>query len=101
MRSTEILKLIAKKTGAYIFDDVGTGEIVLREADGSDMKLFDDDGREMLPRFPYALIEGLIQQRHVTQDKNDGRIYRISDDGRQAALESRQPRHYLRVQRLL
>jgi hypothetical protein len=44
MSTTEILMLIANRAGAYIFDDIGTGEIVLREADGSDMKLFDDNG---------------------------------------------------------
>src|SRR5208282_6123709 len=85
MSSTEILTLLAKKTGAYILDDIGTGEIVLREANGSDMKLVDDDGREISPRFPYALIEGLIQQRYVAQDQNNRRIYRISNDGLRAA----------------
>jgi hypothetical protein len=68
MSTTEILMLLAKNNGAYIFDDVGTGEIVLREADGSDMVLVDKDGRQVSPRFPYALIEGLIQQRYITQD---------------------------------
>jgi hypothetical protein len=58
MSSTEILILLAKRNGAYILDDIGTGEIVLREADGSDMALFDDDGRQISPRFPYGLIEG-------------------------------------------
>jgi hypothetical protein len=85
MTSTEILMLLAKKHGAYVLDEIGTGEIVLREADGSDMQLFDDDGRGISPRFPYALIEGLIQQHYVTQDKTDGRIYRISNDGLRAA----------------
>jgi hypothetical protein len=85
MSTTEILMLLAKKRGAYIFDDIGTGKIVLREIDGLDMKLLDEDGREISPRFPYALIEGLIQQRYVTQDTNDGRIYRISNDGLRAA----------------
>ena len=85
MSTTEILMLLAKKKGAYIFDDVGTSEIVLREADSSDMILVDDDGRQISPRFPYALIEGSIQQRYITQDTGDRRIYRISDDGLRAA----------------
>lgn len=86
MSSTEILMLLAKTRGAYILDDIGTGEIVLREADGSDMKLVDDDGREISPRFPYPLIEGLIRQHYVTQDDpTDSRIHRISNDGLRAA----------------
>jgi hypothetical protein len=85
MSSTEILMLIAKTAGAYILDDIGTGEIVLKEGDGTDMKLADADGRVLSARFPYALIEGLIQQSYVTQDRNDGRIYRISRDGLRAA----------------
>jgi hypothetical protein len=85
MSSTEILMLLAKTHGAYILDDIGTGEIVLKERDGSDAKLFDDDGREISPRSPYALIEGLIDQHYVTQDPADARIYRISNDGLRAA----------------
>jgi hypothetical protein len=85
MSSTEILMLIAKTAGAYILDDIGTGEIVLKEADGTDMKITDADGRRLSARFPYILVEGLIQQRYVTQDQNDRRIYRISHDSLRAA----------------
>jgi hypothetical protein len=85
MSSTEILMLIANTAGAYILDDIGTGEIVLKEADGTDMKITDADGRRLSARFPYILVEGLIQQRYVTQDQNDRRIYRISHDGLRAA----------------
>ena len=84
MSSTEILMLLAKTQGAYVFDDIGTNEIVLRIEDGSDMTLVDDVGRQLSPRFPYAFLEGLIQQSYVTQDKNDRRIYRNSNDGLKA-----------------
>jgi hypothetical protein len=84
MDTTTILNILAANPDAYILDDIGTGDIVLKNADGSDMVL-KDDGRQIIPRFPYALIEGLIQQHYVEQDKTSGRVYRISDAGLKAA----------------
>jgi Asp-tRNA(Asn)/Glu-tRNA(Gln) amidotransferase B subunit len=84
MTTTDILELLAKHPDAYIYD-VGTGEIVLKQANGDDMPFADDRGRALSARFPYALIEGLIQQHYVTQDPNDARVYRISVDGLRAA----------------
>jgi hypothetical protein len=81
--STQILEILAKNPGAYILDDM-SGDIVLKNADGSDMIIHDDDGRWIIPRFPYPLIEGLIQQSYIEQEKNTGRIYRISHDGLKA-----------------
>jgi hypothetical protein len=85
MDTTTILKTLAANPSAYILDDIGTGEIVLKNADGSDMVIRDDQGRQIVPRFPYRLIEGLIQQHYVEQAKNTGRIYRISHAGMKAA----------------
>jgi hypothetical protein len=85
MDTTTILKILAANPNAYILDDIGTGEIVLKNADGSDMVIRDDQGRQIIPRFPYDLIKGLIEQHYVDQDKNAGRIYRISHDGLKAA----------------
>jgi hypothetical protein len=82
MNTTRILEILAANPDAYIEDDVGSGEITLKNADGSDMSLTDDQGRQIVPRFPYALIEGLIQQSYV---EREGRRYRISHSGLQAA----------------
>jgi hypothetical protein len=85
MDTTTILNILAANPDDYILDDIGTGEIVLKNADRSDMVIHDETGRQIVPRFPYALIEGLIQQHYVEQDKNDGRVYRISHAGIKAA----------------
>jgi hypothetical protein len=85
MDTTTILNILAANPDAYILDDIGTGEMALKNADGTDMELKDDDGRQIIPRFPYALIEGLIQQHYIEQDKTAGRLYRISHSGLKAA----------------
>ncbi len=85
MNSTEMLRLLVRNAGSYIFDDIGAGEIVLRDVGGADMKILDEDGREISPRFPHELIQGLMLQGYIAQDQNNGRIYRVSNDGRRAA----------------
>jgi hypothetical protein len=79
MDQTQILMELAK--GAYLFDN---GDIELHAADGTIMKISDDYGREIDARFPYMIIEGLLRQRYIEQDKNDARIYRISRAGLRA-----------------
>jgi hypothetical protein len=80
MGQTQILMELAK--GAYLFDDC---DIVLKTADGKIMKITDNYGREIDARFPYTIIEGLIQQHYIEKDKHNARIYRISHDGLRAA----------------
>jgi hypothetical protein len=51
MDTTTILKTLAANPSAYILDDIGTGEIVLKNADGSDMVIRDDQGRQIVHAF--------------------------------------------------
>ena len=85
MDTTTILNILAANPDSYILDDVGTGEVCLKKADGSDMVLHDDDGRQVVPRAPYSLIEPMIRQHYIEQDARSGRIYRISYSGMKSA----------------
>ncbi len=74
MNATDLLNHLAAEAGRYIFDDIGTGEIVLREASGTDFA-----------RLPYGLIEPLIDQRYIARDANSARVYRVTPAGSEAA----------------
>jgi hypothetical protein len=49
------------------------------------MVLHDDDGRQVVPRAPYSLIEPMIRQHYIEQDARSGRLYRISYSGMKSA----------------
>jgi hypothetical protein len=84
VRSTQILELLAEDASAYVLDEVGSGEIVVKNADGIDMLVTDDYGRLTLARVPYAVFEPLIHHGYVTQGPSSGRIYQISPHGLRA-----------------
>ena len=84
MNSTQLLKVLAVDRRSYIFDDVGSGSIVMKTAQGEDMKLYDEEGRQIDSRVPYGLIEPLIDQGYLNQDEKSSRIYRISYSGLKA-----------------
>ena len=84
MTPTEILALLAKHGGSYILDDFSSHEVILKDASGSNMKVYDSDGQEIVPRFPYALIEGLIGKKYIAPDQGNGRMYRLTKIGRRA-----------------
>jgi hypothetical protein len=88
MDSTGLLVLLAKHAGSYILDDFTSHEIILKDASGADMKIYESDGREISSRFPYALVEGLIGKKLVAPDQGNGRMYRLTKLGRRAVPPS-------------
>jgi hypothetical protein len=85
MGQSDILRLLAAR-GGYLLDDIadGNNEIALKEADGTDMAITDEEGRQIDPRVPYDFIEGLLAQSYIAQGPDDARIYRLTADGLRA-----------------
>ncbi len=84
MDSTELLQLLGKHAGSYILDDFSSHEVILKDTSGADMKLYDHEGKQIIPRFPYSLIEGLIGKKLIAPDQGNGRMYRLTKLGRRA-----------------
>jgi hypothetical protein len=84
MGSSQILEILAANPGTYVLDEIGTGEIAVKNADGSDVRVTDDYGRSVPARVPYAVFEPLIQQGYVSREQHS-RIYKISEAGARAA----------------
>lgn len=78
MESAELLMTLANDR-THLSDEMGY--YVLKNDDGSIRKTTNAYGKEADARFSYDYINGFIRQHYIEQDKDDLRIYRISDAG--------------------
>jgi hypothetical protein len=84
IRSTEFFQLLARR-GGYLFRPSGQGVVVLKEADGRDMVIKDEHGRQVEPVLPVEIFDDFQDADLVRKDDSagaNGAVYWLTAEGR-------------------